>query len=147
MLLQMLKRGVRYLRTFPRLIHLFPNQRQFTNLELWVDADHAGCVRSRKTFTGTVLQLGKATIKTTCKSQAVIALSSEQSTLKDWGIHVPIVGYMDATTGLAIGSRHGLGKVKHIDTGFLWAQQVVLEGKAKLYKKDTEDMQIYSQGH
>ena len=47
---------------------------------------------------------------------------------------------MDATTGLAIGSRHGLGKVKHIDTVFLWAQQVVIDGKAKLYKKDTKDM-------
>lgn len=154
---QMLKRGVRYLRAFPRLIHLFPNQSQFTQLELWVDADHAGCIRSRKSTTGTVLQLGKATVRTTCKSQAVIALSSgeaeyyglvsglcqalgEQSTLKDWGIHVPIVGYMDATTGLAIGSRHGLGKVKHIDTVFLWAQQVVIDGKAKLYKKDTKDM-------
>ena len=39
---QMLKRGVRYLRANPRLVHLFPNQTQFTNLELWVDADHAG---------------------------------------------------------------------------------------------------------
>ena len=43
---QMLKRGVRYLRANPRLVHLFPNQTQFTNLELWVDADHAGCIRS-----------------------------------------------------------------------------------------------------
>ena len=39
---QMLKRGVRYLRANPRLVHVFPNQTQFTNLELWVDADHAG---------------------------------------------------------------------------------------------------------
>ena len=44
---QMLKRGVRYLRANPRLVHLFPNQTQFTNLELWVDADHAGCISSR----------------------------------------------------------------------------------------------------
>ena len=67
----------------------------------------AGCIRSRKSSTGTGLQLGKANIKTTCsKSQAVIAVGSgeaeyyglvsglsqalrEQSTLKDWGIHVP----------------------------------------------------------
>ena len=90
----------------------------------------------RKSTTGTALQLGKCTIRTTCKSQAVTALSSgeaeyyglvsglcqalgEQSALQDWGNKVSIVGYMDATTGLSIGSRHGLGKVKHIDTVFL----------------------------
>ena len=78
----MLKRGVRYLRAYPRLIHLFPNQNQFSNLEVWVDADHAGCIRSRKSTTGTVLQLGKlgkGTIRATCKSQAVIALSSGEA--------------------------------------------------------------------
>ena len=64
----------------------------------------------------------------------------EQSQLRDWGVHVPIVGYMDATTGLSIGSRHGLGKVKHIDRVFLWAQDAVLTGKAKLYKKITQEM-------
>ena len=68
-----------YLRANPRLIDLFPNQTQFTNLELWVDADHAGCIRSRKSTTGTALQLGKCTIRTTCKSQAVIALSSGEA--------------------------------------------------------------------
>ena len=47
---------------------------------------------------------------------------------------------MDATTGLSIGSRHGLGKVKHIDTVFLCAQDKILSGNAKLLKKDTEDM-------
>ena len=31
---------------------------------------------------------------------------------------------MDATAGIAIGSRRGLGRVKHIDTVFLWAQHV-----------------------
>ena len=96
-------------------------------------------------------------IRTTCRLQAVIALSSgeaeyyglvsvlcqalgEQSTLQDWGIKVSIVGYMDATRGLLIGSRHGLGKVKHIDTVFLWAQDKILSGKAKLLKKHTDDM-------
>ena len=47
---------------------------------------------------------------------------------------------MDATTGLSIGSRHGLGKVKLIDTAFLWVQDAILTGKAKLYKKSTQEM-------
>ena len=37
--LQMLKRGVRYLRSHPRLIHLFPYQNQFSNLEVWVSLE------------------------------------------------------------------------------------------------------------
>ena len=48
---------------------------------------------------------------------------------------------MDATTGLSIGSRHGsIGKIKHIDTVFPWAQDKVLSGMAKLLKKHTDDM-------
>ena len=66
------------------------------------------------------IRLGKNIIRNACKSQADIALSSgeaeyyglvsglsqgfgEQSTLKDWGISIPLIGFMDATTGLAIG--------------------------------------------
>ena len=141
-LFQMLKRGVSY----PRLIHLFPNQTQLTNLELWVDADHAGCIRSRKSTTCTALQLGKCTIRTTRKSQAVIALSSGEAEyyglVPDFAKHLENnllsktwVGYMDdmdATTGLSIRSRHGLGKVKHFDTVFLWGtgQGSVWKGEA-----------------
>ena len=64
----------------------------------------------------------------------------EQSQLRDWGVHVPIIGCMDATTGLSIGSRHGLGMVKHIDTVCLFAQDAILTGNAKLYKKSTQEM-------
>ena len=55
-------------------------------------------------------------------------------------IQAKSVGYMDATTRLSIGSRHGLGKVKHIDTVFLWAQDAVPSGKANLFKKSAQDM-------
>ena len=48
--------------------------------------------------------------------------------------------YMDATAGVAIGSRRGLGRVKHIDTVFLWVQHLVTEGRIKLGKVSTEDM-------
>ena len=39
---------------------------------------------------------------------------------------------MDATAGIAIGSRKGIGRVKHIDTVFLWVQAMVTEGKISL---------------
>ena len=40
----MLKRGARYLRSRPRLIHLFPYQHSISQLVVWTDADHAGCL-------------------------------------------------------------------------------------------------------
>ena len=106
---------------------------------------------------GGVVQLGSATTKTYCKGQAVIALSSgeaeyyglvsaishalgEQAMLEDWNIKVEIQIWMDATAGIAIGQRRGLGKVKHIDTTFLWVQEVVNRGRARVGKKKTKEM-------
>lgn len=91
------------------------------------------------------------------KSQAVIALSSgeaeyyclvsascnalgEQSVLKDWGLWLPLHCWMDSNTELSIASRHGLGRVKHIDTVFLWTQDAVSSGRISLGKKPTADM-------
>ena len=47
---------------------------------------------------------------------------------------------MDATAGIAIGSRRVLGRVKHIDTVFLWVQAMVTEGKVTLGKNPTKEM-------
>ena len=133
----MLKRGARYLRSRPRVVHLFPRQNAISRLDVWSDADYAGCLRIRKSTSGYYIRFGNATTKTNCKSQAVIALSSgeaefyglriaacnalgEQSVLKDWGILLPIQCWMDANTGLSIALRHGLGRVKHVDTVYLW---------------------------
>ena len=101
--------------------------------------------------------LGKCSIHTYSKGQAVIALSSGEaeyyglvsgisqalgvvSLAKDWGMHLKAHVWMDATAGIAIGSRRGLGKVKHIDTVFLWAQEVINSGRASVGKKDTREM-------
>ena len=63
-----------------------------------------------------------------------------QSILIDWGWNLKSHVWMDATTGIAIGSRRGLGRVKHIDTVFLWVQAVVTEGRIALGKKATTEM-------
>ena len=47
---------------------------------------------------------------------------------------------MDATAGIAIGSRRGLGRVRHIDTMLLWVQDSVSRGVLKIAKRDTRDM-------
>ncbi len=48
--------------------------------------------------------------------------------------------WMDATAGLAIGSRKGLGRVKHIDPAFLWVQDVVRQKRVRVGKKNTHEM-------
>ena len=63
-----------------------------------------------------------------------------QSTLLDWRWKFNAHVWMDATAGIAIGSRRGLGRVKHIDTAFLWVQAMVTEGKISLGKKPTKEM-------
>ena len=130
----LLKRAARYLKGVPRLVQLMPSQDSFGIIQCW--SDNAGCVRTRKSTTGTVIQLGRSVIKATAKGQAVIALSSgeaeyyglistaraalgEQAMLADWNISCPLRDNMDASTGISIESRRGLGKVKHINTCFL----------------------------
>ena len=59
---------------------------------------------------------------------------------KDLGFRLEARVLMDATAGIAIGSRRGLGRVRHIDTMFLWVQSVVQSGRIKVYKRPTADM-------
>jgi hypothetical protein len=124
-------------------------------MELYADTDHAGCIRTRKSTTGGNLQLGVNQLKSYCRGQAVIALSSgeaeyyglvtaaseglgEQSIAYDWGIKIPLHIWMDATAGAAIGTRRGLGKVKHIHTVYLWVQDLFATKRATVGKVGTD---------
>ena len=154
-----LKRLARFLGVRPRLVWLFKWQKRVTRIESWCETDHAGCIRTRKSVSGCALMLGGSTVSTYCEGQAVyvIALSSceaeyyglvsatsqmlgLQSILLDWGWKFNAHVWMDATAGIAIGSRRGLGRVKHIDTVFFWVQAIVTEGKISLGKKPTKEM-------
>ena len=64
----------------------------------------------------------------------------EQATARDWRVKLTARIWMDATAGIAIGSRKGLGRVKHIDTVFLWVQEMVRSGRIIIGKKGTTEM-------
>ena len=137
---------------------MFKRQKRVTRIESWCDTDHAGCIRTRKSVSCCALMQGGSTVSTFCKGQAVIALSSSeaeyyglvvsttsqmlglQSILLDWGWKFNAHVWMDATAGIAIGSRRGLGRVKHIDTVFHLVQAMVTEGKVTLGNKPTKVM-------
>ena len=101
--------------------------------------------------------LGKCCIRAYSKGQSVIALSSGETeyyglvsgasnalgdvaAARDWGVKLKPKCIMDATAGIAIGSRRGLGRVRHIDTMFLWVQDLVSRGVLKVAKRHTSDM-------
>ncbi|CAK0872471.1 unnamed protein product [Prorocentrum cordatum] len=91
-----------------------------------------------------------------CRGRAVIALGSgeaeyyglvtgcseglgDHSMAKKMGTLLNLHVWMDAADGTAIGSRRGLGKVKHIDTIFLWVQDLTSSGNITLGKKHTSE--------
>ena len=151
---RILKRLGRYLVSHPRVVQRLRYQDKFTHLTAFCDSDHAGCIRTRKSTSGVVIVLGHNQVRSLCRGQAVIALSSgeaeyyalvtcisealgDQSALADWGIKVKLTILMDATAGKSIGSRRGLGKVKHINTIFLWVQELVTSGQVTVGKIHT----------
>ena len=98
-------------------------------LDVYSDADHAGCKRTRKSTSGTVVMHGHHMIRSSSTTQKVISLSSGESEfyalvkasaetvgilsiLKEWGIdvsHSQVWG--DASAALGIVGRKGLGNV------------------------------------
>ena len=151
-----LKHVGRYLKHRPRLVWTFGWQACTDIIDVSTDANWCGCKLTRKSTSGAVVMLGRNQLHSVCRGQAVIALSSgeaeyyglvtgsseglgDQSLAKDFGILLKLHIWMDATAGAAIGSRRGLGRVKHIDTIFLWVQDLVSSGKITLGKKHTSE--------
>ena len=152
--MEMLKRCARYLVHSPRLLQVFKRQKILTRLDVYSDSDHAGCLRTRKSTSGCVVMAGCNQLRSICRGQAVVALSSgeaefyalvtsasealgEQAIAREWNVRLDITLWFDATAGAAMSSRRGLGRVKHIHTAFLWIQSYVTHGVVKLGKKHT----------
>ena len=57
-----------------------------------------------------------------------------QQMLRDWGIEVSISLGMDATAGITMITRQGLGKAKHINVQYLWAQEALTPNRITLHK-------------
>ena len=99
---------------------------------------------------------GKHIIKSWSTTQSVIALSSGeaeyyglvkggsvglglQAVLRDFNLEVEITLKSDVTAAIAIASRRGLGKVRHIEVCQLWLQQKVKEGVIRIVKVGTHE--------
>ena len=132
-----LKRLGRYLKKRPRLVQLFVEQASTRNVvRLDVYGDHAGYLKTRKSTTGMVLMRDAHCLKVASHTQSTISLSSGEreyyGTVKcaaiglgarsmhsDFGMCVDVVIRTDSSSGLAVGSRRGLGRLRHVQTRYL----------------------------
>ena len=153
-----LKRLGRYLKRRPRLVQLFVEQTSAANvvrLDVCGDSDHAGCLKTRKSTTGMVLMRDAHCLKVSSHTQSTISLSSGESEyygivkcaaiglgarsmLADFGVCADVVIRTDSSSVLAVGSRRGLGRLRHVQTRYLWVQQRVQEGDLRLKKESGE---------
>ena len=100
--------------------------------------------------------IGSHWIKSWSKSQSTIALSSAESELyacikasceglgmismmNDFGVTMKGEIRSDASAALGIIARNGLGKMRHLDTSYLWIQEVSAEKKLIYDKVDGKE--------
>ena len=130
----------RFLKGVPRLVQKIPfSEYPPSIIEVYVDSDWAGCRKSRKSTSGGVLMFGGSAVRGWSSNQSVIALSSGeaeyyaalkvasaamgfQAMLADLGITAKIILYTDSFAARGIIHRAGLGKLRHLETGYLWLQ-------------------------
>jgi len=152
-----MKRAARYLLGVPKLIIEYVEQYPPTEVRIYGDSDWAGCRETRKSTSGGVAMHGRHCVKTWASTQATRATSSGEaefyaivescsrglglkSLIEDLYGTVGLTVYSDASAGRSIAFRKGLGKVRHIETKYLWIQDLIKAGRIKLLKvKGTEN--------
>ena len=124
----------------PRVIWEFPNQDPQDTIDIYVDANWAGCRRTRKSTSGGCAMIGKHCLKAWSKTQAVIAKSSGESELygtirgsaeglglvtmaADFGSELKVRVHVDANAAKGMVERRGLSRVRHIEVDHLWIQE------------------------
>lgn len=143
--MKLLERLTRYLMMYPTCKQWFQLQASPGKLTAYTDTDWAGCVKTRRSITGGVITRGRHAIRTWCKTQALIALSSGEaelygavraspeligmmSTMKDLGfdgMNGEVLG--DANAALGIIHRIGTGTLRHLNTNWLWVQDFAVQ--------------------
>ena len=143
--------GVVFEKIKPRIRLWYKSQETPCQLETFSDTDWVSCRRTRRCTTGRDTVAGSHLIKMWCKSQAVVALNSAEAELygsvrasagtmglillcKDLGTHMNGVVLGDASAALAIVARRGLGKLRHLDTNYLWIQEKAAKGDLNFKK-------------
>ena len=149
------KRIGRFLVDHERIVLTYVRQPKPMELKCFSDSNHADCPFTRKSTSCNAVFAGKHCISFGVTTQIPIALSSaesewnglvkaaacligSQSLCEDFGWSLPITLLTDASAAVGIGSRRGAGRLKHIDTGLLWLQDLVTRKVVRLLKTPGE---------
>ena len=134
---------VRYHITDRRVVQVFREQERPTVVVVRVDCDWAGARVDRKSVSSLQTFWGNHLLRASVSTQSVVALSSGEaefvssvrgasfglgvkSMLEDFGNEVKyVVLFTDSTAAKGMAGRSGLGKVRHLDCGLLWLQNLV----------------------
>eukprot|EP00438_Fugacium_kawagutii_P021963 Skav208059 [mRNA] locus=scaffold1124:307567:309060:- [translate_table: standard] len=128
------------------------------DIDCFVDSDWAGCRSTRKSTSGTVVQLLNSTVSFGSRTQGAIALSSGEAELYSIGQGtsealfvrnllmeaklakaVNITVRTDSTAGKSMATRFGTSKkTKHVELRFLYVQELVVKGTIRLKKVNTK---------
>ena len=125
-------------------------------MHMFSDSDWAGDQKTRRSTSGGIAMMGSHCIKHWCRMQHAVALSSAEAELYagvftateglgiqamalDLGIKLFMTLYLDAKAAIAIMSREGLSKVKHIETRYLCIQDAIKVERFALRKIKTDD--------
>ena len=153
--LNKLKRIGRFLVTTPRTVQYFPRQGVVKHLVQYTDTDHAGCKTTRRSTSAGIALHGNNFLHAYSTTQKPIATSSGESEFydifkagsrliglagiaSDFGITRTPMLRADASAGIGMASRKGVGKVRHLHNQALWIQQCVADKRLLLCKEKGE---------
>ena len=136
----LVKRVVRYLKQYPRLVVKYPWQEDCSEVSVFTDSDWGGCVKTRRSTSGGVLMRGGHLISHWARTQQLVALSSAEAELnaavkaaqeglgvahleEEFGRWLVVQLYGDSSANHGMIQRQGAGKVKHLTVRQLWLQQ------------------------
>ena len=57
-----------------------------------------------------------------------------QSLMRDMGLKYDVVISLDSSAAKSMAGRQGIGRVRHMETKWLWVQQAVRDGRIKIKK-------------
>ena len=147
-----LKRLGRYLLGQPTHRTVYePQEIADAKTNVWTDSDWAGEPVSRKSTSGIIVARGKHILRHLSTLQSIQALSSAEAEyyaltkgsayglgmeayFVDLGIKAPVVVHTDSSSGKAFSERRGLGRLRHVQTRYLWLQDRIAMGHLKLLK-------------
>ena len=124
------------------------------DIRCFVDSDWAGCNKTRKSTSGSIVQVLGCTVVHSSRAQATVALSSGEAELyaigqgvnealflknlileAEFARKVRIEAYTDSTAGKSMAIRFGSGKrTKHVELRYLYMQNLVQAGLLQVKK-------------